>query len=155
MEEIIINNKKENTKDNVSIDLDSEELEMKKVNKDFPETWVGKSDYQLGNENFKFDLQKGNLHINNANLTRSTYYRDAEGNEITRERFYELRVEKLEETVLSLEAELSSLIHSLSQKVDATGVISAINISPESIRITGDKIKINGETLIENNVLNN
>lgn len=142
MEEIIINIKLESKNGNVSIDLDSGELEMKKVNKDFPETRVGKSDCQLGNENFKFDLQKGNLHLNNANLTRSTYYKDAEGNEITRERFYELRVEKLEKTVSSLEGELSSLAQLLSQKVDTGGVISAINISPEGIRIKGNKIEI-------------
>lgn len=100
------------------------------------------ANYELGNEGFKFDLQTGNLHLDNANMT----YHDAEGNEITRERFYELKVEKLERLV-------SQLAQELALKVDSNKVVNAINISPEGIRIVGDKIEINGETLIEDGAL--
>ncbi|GAA0347892.1 hypothetical protein GCM10008931_43980 [Oceanobacillus oncorhynchi subsp. oncorhynchi] len=119
-------------------------MEKKNVNKNFPETWEGKTkDYELGNKGFEwkiesenssatFNLDNGEWEFKNANLT----YRDTEGNEISRERFYELRVEKLERQV-------SQLADELSLKVDADEVINAINISPERIHIKGDKIQIN------------
>ncbi|MFD1385727.1 hypothetical protein ACW0TQ_08195 [Oceanobacillus sp. M60] len=47
------------------------------------------------NDNMSLDLVTGKLVMKNAELT----YHDSEGNEISRERFYELKVEKMEEKV--------------------------------------------------------
>ncbi len=56
--------------------------------------------YKAGNETgFKFDLQNGDLELKHPTVWRGHSYHDKEGNEISRERFYELKVEKLEEKV--------------------------------------------------------
>lgn len=53
-----------------------------------------------------------------------------------------------------LEKEINILKDELSKKVNADGIINAINISPETTRIKGSKIKVDNETMIENNVIN-
>src|SRR5690606_27834985 len=66
----------------------------------------------------------------------------------------QLKVQELKEYV---DGELDysySLINMLSDqielKVDKNGVVSAINLSPEGVRISGDKVWITGETRIDN-----
>ncbi|WP_339236909.1 hypothetical protein [Oceanobacillus sp. FSL W7-1281] len=112
-------------------------------------------DYELGTEGMKFNLRNGDLELKQPTVWKGHSYRDEEGNEISRERFYELKVENLEGRVLSLEDEISSLYTLIGDKADALNIVNAINCSPEGIRIKGDKIEINGETLIENRALDN
>lgn len=69
----------------------------------------------------------------------------------------QLKVQELKEYV---DGELDysySLINMLSDqielKVDKNGVVSAINLSPEGVRISGNKVWITGETRIDNAVI--
>lgn len=66
----------------------------------------------------------------------------------------ETQLDRLEKKVSELQTIVGQLQSELNNKVDKDKVISSINVSPEKIRITGDKIEINGETLIEDQALN-
>lgn len=119
--------------------------------------------FNLGSNKTPFNLDTGKMTLEGANVT----YHDEEGNEITKEQFNELRIKKLEETISNLEVTVSSLTgcvkhlqiensdlsNQIDLKVSADNVISAINTSQESIRIKGNKIHIDGKTLIEDSVL--
>lgn len=110
-----------------------------------------------------FNLESGVLNLNDAKTT----YRDEKGNEITKEQFNELRIKKLEETILNLEVTVSSLTGSVEDiqiennslsdainlKVNSNAVISAINTSQEGERIRDDKIFVGNKTIIENDLV--
>lgn len=69
------------------------------------------ANYELGAEGIKFDIRSGKMNMNNAELT----YHDAEGNEISRERFYELKVEKLEKEIKGLSQSLDAVLSKISE----------------------------------------
>ncbi|WP_339233795.1 hypothetical protein [Oceanobacillus sp. FSL W7-1281] len=69
-----------------------------------------KKDYELGAEGIKFDIRSGKLNMKNAELT----YHDEEGNEISRERFYELKVEKLEHEISALKKTIDETLAKIS-----------------------------------------
>jgi SMC interacting uncharacterized protein involved in chromosome segregation len=56
----------------------------------------------------------------------------------------ELKISNLEVAITTLEQTISSLI---TQKVSKHEIVNAINISTEGIRIKGDKIQIDRNTL--------
>lgn len=68
------------------------------------------ADYELGAEGMRFDLRNGDLELKHPVVWRGHSFQDEDGNEISRERFYELKVEKLEARVTDLEGKLSALI---------------------------------------------
>ncbi len=120
---------------------------------------MSKHDYELGSKDsgFMFESLDGNtsLNLKRGDLTmKNTTYRDEKGNEISKEEFDELRIQKLETKVSDLEGNLSNVTQALSSlqnlKVNKDEVVSAINISQEGIRITGDKLNINESTLKDN-----
>lgn len=59
------------------------------------------------------------------------------------------KIEILEEKVAVLQEIVGQLQDELRKKVDADGVVSAINISPEGIRLRGNKIEIDRNNLID------
>lgn len=72
----------------------------------------------------------------------------------------EKRVKELEGQVQTLLTEidringqLNEMSSNISLKVSIDGVISAINLSTEGVRIAGEKIQVDRETLIEDNTL--
>ncbi|KLV27222.1 hypothetical protein ABW02_06785 [Niallia circulans] len=56
----------------------------------------------------------------------------------------EVKLSNLESAITTLEQTMSSLIN---QKVSKNEIVNAINISTEGIRIKGDKIQIDKNTL--------
>lgn len=56
----------------------------------------------------------------------------------------EVKLSNLESAITTLEQTISSLIN---QKVSKNEIVNAINISTEGIRIKGDKIQIDRNTL--------
>lgn len=60
----------------------------------------------------------------------------------------ECEIAALQGTVTALTSKIDSL---LAAKVDKNDVINQINLSNEQIRISGNKIHITGDTLIDNN----
>src|SRR5690606_28599896 len=69
----------------------------------------------------------------------------------------QIKVQELREYVDGEINTAYSMINMLSDqlelKVDRNGIVSAINLSPEGVRITGEKLWLTGETRIENGVI--
>ncbi|MFT8838340.1 hypothetical protein [Liquorilactobacillus satsumensis] len=59
----------------------------------------------------------------------------------------------LRKALTSSQRTISSIISALASKADKTDIISQINISPESILISGKKLHITSETMIDDKVL--
>ncbi len=58
---------------------------------------------------------------------------------------------QLQNEIDMLKGHVESLTHELNLKTDKNDIINQINISPENIRISADKISINGRTNIAEN----
>lgn len=59
------------------------------------------------------------------------------------------KVKDLEGKIATLEQMVSSLSMAVNNKVDKDNVIAEINISEEGVRIKGEKIHLNNETLVD------
>lgn len=61
-------------------------------------------------------------------------------------------IAKLKAEVAKLEGRLHQMAHAINLKVNKQDVINQINISPENIRISGNKITVNEDSMIANNI---
>lgn len=56
---------------------------------------------------------------------------------------------QLQNEIEILKGQVEKITYELNLKTDKHGIINQINISPENIRISADKITINNETMVE------
>lgn len=64
-------------------------------------------------------------------------------------------VDALTNQISSAQSQINLLSDQIQLKVDKNGVISAINVSSEGVRIDGAKVRITGQTTIDNGVIKN
>lgn len=62
-------------------------------------------------------------------------------------------VDSLTNRMSSAESSINLLSNQIEFKVDVDGVISSINLSPEGVRISGNRIHLTGQTLIEDGII--
>lgn len=62
-------------------------------------------------------------------------------------------VDSLTNRMSSAESSINLLSNQIKLKVDVDGVISSINLSPEGVRISGNRIHLTGQTLIEDGII--
>lgn len=62
-------------------------------------------------------------------------------------------VDSLTNRMSSAESSINLLSNQIKLKVDVDGVISSINLSPEGVRISGNRIHLTGQTLIDDGII--